>query len=337
MVLPARVEPLRLSQEGSDVVLRFPYPSHTVQGETLTNLTKVTIWREIMAAREGASPPVVPEDAGIREREEKAYLARAEVLRELTRGDLEDAAVGGEVVVRDPLMPLYRDRKLGHIFLRYAVTATREKKRISPVSPLVAILPRVPPGPPLRLQAIVEEKRVCLDWLQPVTMLDGSKPVVAGYAIYRREESEEEYDQPIGVQTQGSFYIDETIRPDHKYLYTTRASPVAALPLVLGAPADEIRVDTRDVFPPAAPEGVILLAEVGGNRLVWNPVLVADLAAYRVYRLDAAGRRERIADGLKDPGFVDSGAPAGARYGVTAVDLRGNESAMSEPETKGNR
>jgi len=115
-----------------------------------------------------------------------------------------------------------------------------------------------------------------------------------------------------------------------------RASPVAALPLVLGAPADEIRVDTRDVFPPAPPEGVILLREADGNRLVWNPVLAGDFAAYRVYRTGPAGR-ERIADGLKDPGFLDRGAPEGVRYGVTAVDLRGNESGMSQPEAKPSR
>lgn len=336
-VLPARVAPIRVSQEGSDVVLRFPYPVHTVEGDALTKLSKVTIYREILGAREGAPPPVVPEDPALREREEKAFSGRAEVLRELSRGDLDEATVGSEVVVRDPLLPLYRDKRLGRIFLRYAVTATREKARVSPVSPLIAILPRVPPGPPFHLVATLEEKRVCLDWVPPTAMLDGSKPVVAGYAIYRREESEEEYDQPLGVQTRGAFYIDETIRPDRKYLYTVRGSPVAALPLVLGAPADEIRVDTRDVFPPPPPEGVILLREAGGNRLVWNPVLVSDFAAYRVYRLDAAGKKERIADGVKDPGFVDAGAPAKTRYGVSAVDLRGNESGMSEPEAKENR
>ena len=54
---------------------------------------------------------------------------------------------------------------------------------------------------------------MCLDWLPPVAMLDGSKPVVAGYAIYRREESEEEYDQPLGVQTRGAFYGIDSVDP----------------------------------------------------------------------------------------------------------------------------
>src|ERR1035441_97399 len=47
-VLPARVEPVRLSQEGSDVVLRFPYPSQTNAGGTLTNLTGMTVYRELI-------------------------------------------------------------------------------------------------------------------------------------------------------------------------------------------------------------------------------------------------------------------------------------------------
>ena len=42
-MIPARPEPLRVTQEGSDVVLRFPFPSKTVQGAPLTNLTRVTV------------------------------------------------------------------------------------------------------------------------------------------------------------------------------------------------------------------------------------------------------------------------------------------------------
>jgi hypothetical protein len=328
LVLPARVDPVRIDQEGSDVVLRFPYPSFTNAGGTLTNLTKVTVMREIAGAREGQRVPPPPADGAARERDEKAFRARAETIADLSSADLADATAGPDVVFRDALVPLYREKRIGRVMLRYAVTATRDKKRVSDLSEIVSIIPRVPPDQPLGIVATVEENRVCLDWLAPAAMLDGATPaVVAGYAIYRREASDEEYgDKPLGVALGVATYVDESVRTDRAYVYTIRAAPVADVPLILGPAADEVAVSTKDVFPPPAPEGLLALVESAGTRLVWNPSLAGDLAFYRVYRLDG-GARTRVADGLKDPIYYDAGA-AGRAYGVTAVDKSGNESLM---------
>ncbi len=328
LVLPARVDPVRISQEGSDIVLRFPVPTLTNAGATLTNLTKVTVMREIAGAREGQRVPPPPADAAARGREEKTFKARAETIAELSPADLDAAAAGPDVVFRDDLVPLYREKRIGRVMLRYAVTATRDKKRVSEQSGIVAIIPRVPPDRPLGVVATVEESRVCLDWLPPPAMLDGATPaIVAGYAIYRREASDEEYDdRPLGVAIGVTTYVDENVRADRSYVYTVRAAPVADLPLILGPAADQVAVSTKDVFPPPAPEGLLALVESGGTRLVWNPSLAPDLAFYRVYRLDG-GTRTRIADLLKDPIFFDAGA-SGRAYGVTAVDKSGNESPM---------
>lgn len=333
--LPARVEPVRISQEGSDVVLRFPYPSKTNAGQTLTNLTGVTVYRELLGAREGQKPPGAPADAAAREREEKGFRARAETIQTLSRTEVDAATVGADVVVRDPLVPLFREGRLGRVFLRYGVTARRDRKKVSELSPLVALFPRVPPDRPFALIATVEEGRVCLDWRAPVAMLDGTHPAkIAGYAVYRREAAEEEYeDRPLGVVIGATTYVDATVVPDLGYVYTVRAAPVAEVPLILGPAADEVPVSTRDVFPPPAPEGVLVLSEAGGARLVWNPSLASDLGSYRVYRREKDGWK-KIADGLKDPVYFDaSGAGGGTpgfagAYGVTAVDKSGNESPM---------
>ena len=332
-VLPARVEPVRLSQEGSDVVLRFPYPSKTNAGETLTNLTGVTVYRELLGAREGQKPPETPTEAGAKEREEKGFRARAETIQTLSRAEVDAATVGPDVVVRDPLVPLFREGRLGRVFLRYGVTAQRDRKKVSELSPLVALLPRVPPDRPFAMVATVEEGRVCLDWRAPVAMLDGARPAkIAGYAVYRRETADEEYeDRPLGVAIGATTFVDATVAPDLRYVYTVRAAPVAETPLILGPAADEVPVSTRDVFPPPAPEGVLVLLEARGARLVWNPSLAGDLAAYRVYRREKDGWK-RIADGLKDPVYFDAGAAGGGvpadAYGVTAMDKSGNESPM---------
>lgn len=329
-VIPARPEPLRVSQEGSDVVLRFPFPSKTIQGSPLTNLTRVTVYREIVPAPPGARAPAPADGTVEREREEKLFRQRAEVIRDLPRAGLDEVTVGSELVVRDPMLPLFVEKRLGRVFLRYGVTATRDRKRVSPLSPLVSIVPKVPPAEPVGLSATVEEGRVCLEWLPPDGMLDGSTPAsVAGYAVYRREEADEAYGEWLGV-TGRSPYVDTAVAVGKRYVYTLRAAPTADLPPVLGPAADEVVADTRDVFPPAVPEGLLVLAEEGGNRLVWNPGLARDLAGYRVWVRDGDGAWRRLADGLKDPAWYDAGAPAGRRYAVTAVDAAGNESGRAE-------
>lgn len=329
-VLPARVSPLTLSQEGSDVVVRFPYPSRTSMGEPLTGLTKITVYRDILPAPPGTQPPLPPEETAQREREERQFLLKAQKLHELDRAGIDEATVGSEIVLRESLVPLYEEKRLGRVFLRYGVTATRDRKRISELSPLVALLPRVPPTEPSELVATVEEKRVCLDWKKPATMLDGGKPsTVAGYAVYRRDAADDIYDEPLAFATQGASFIDETVAPNRRYVYTVRAAPTKDRPLVLGPPSEEIPVDTKDVFPPPPPDGLLVLAEPGGNRLVWNPVLAPDLAGYFVSRLEG-GRWTRISDRLTDPSFVDPGAPPNARYAVSAVDKSGNESPRAE-------
>lgn len=329
-VLPARPEPLKVTQEGGDVVLRFPFPSRTVQGAALTNLTRVTVWREVAPAPAGVRAPEPPKETAERERQEKLFRQRAEVIRDLPREALDEVTVGSELVLRDPLLPLFTEQRLGRVSLRYGVTATRDRKRVSPLSPLVSILPKVPPAEPLALSATVEEGRVCLEWLPPAEMLDGTSPAtVAGYAVYRRDEAEETYGDWVGV-TPTSPFVDTAAPRGRRLVYTVRAAPTADLPPVLGPAADEVLADTRDVFPPATPDGLLVLSEEGGNRIVWNPGRARDLAGYRVWARDGEGDWFLAADGLKDPSWFDPGAPRGRRYGVSAHDAAGNESPRGE-------
>ena len=78
------------------------------------------------------------------------------------------------------MLPLFAEKRLGRVLLRYGVTATRDRRRVSPLSPLVSILPKVPPAEPSALHAAVEEGRVCLEWRPPAAMLDGSTPATVG-------------------------------------------------------------------------------------------------------------------------------------------------------------
>ena len=89
---------------------------------------------------------------------------------------------------------------------------------------------------------------------------------------------------------------------------------------------------TIDTSPPAAPQTVAALIQTDGVHLSWAANTEADLAGYNVYRR-VGTKMSRLNNALvTDNSFVDTTAPAdlqGVAYEITAVDLRGNESART--------
>ena len=171
LVIPARPEPLRVTQEGGDVVLRFPFPAKTVQGAPLTNLTKVTVFREIRPgpapARRPRSPRRRPASAS---GEEKLFRQRAEAIREpaargARRGDASGArsssATPGAALPREEaragLPPLRRRRRPG---TGSASRRCRRSSRSSPrVPPVRAARPRRDGGGGARLPRVASARR----------------------------------------------------------------------------------------------------------------------------------------------------------------------------------
>src|SRR6202012_3435055 len=60
---------------------------------------------------------------------------------------------------------------------------------------------------------------------------------------------------------------------------------------IQGLPSESIVVETTDVFPPAVPQGLVVVADAGAGAidLSWSPDSDSDLAAYYVYRRDVHG------------------------------------------------
>jgi len=134
--------------------------------------------------------------------------------------------------------------------------------------------------------------------------------------------------------------LDADAAFDQRYSY--RISRVATATLlgrsvdVEGPASAEIVVDTKDVFPPAAPTGLAAVAspQDGAIDLSWSPNTEADLAGYAVYRSEADSAPKRISapDRLLDsPSFRDATAQPGReyRYSVVAIDRDGNQSPRS--------
>jgi fibronectin type 3 domain-containing protein len=68
--------------------------------------------------------------------------------------------------------------------------------------------------------------------------------------------------------------------------------------------------------------------------LIWSPDIDADLAGYNVYRGEEGEQPVKLNSELvKTPSYRDTNLQPGRKYfySVSAVDVRGNESALSEP------
>jgi hypothetical protein len=137
--------------------------------------------------------------------------------------------------------------------------------------------------------------------------------------------------------------LDREVRLGQSYEY--RAQRVAQVVVggrtleLAGEISAPVRIDVRDVFPPAVPTGlaaVAMTAEAGVEisiDLSWQPVTDANLAGYIVYRREAEAGWKRIspAQPLVGPAFHDAQVQPGHtyHYQVSALDHTGHESARS--------
>jgi hypothetical protein len=137
--------------------------------------------------------------------------------------------------------------------------------------------------------------------------------------------------------------LDSSIRLGQVYEY--RAQRVARVTVegktleLAGELSAPVRVEARDIFPPAVPTGLAAVATTGENGagnaidLSWQPVTDADLAGYFVYRREGDGGWQRISPAapLVPPAFHDAQVQPGHsyRYAVSSINQGGNESARS--------
>ncbi len=99
-----------------------------------------------------------------------------------------------------------------------------------------------------------------------------------------------------------------------------------------------VHLVAHDVFPPAVPSGLQAVFSSVGQKpfidLTWAPDTESDLAGYIVYRRTAGSAFTAVTTApVKAPAWRDNDVHPGQKYfyTVTAVDVRGNQSAQSAP------
>jgi hypothetical protein len=330
--LPKPPADLRAARKGDKVFLTWSVPSLTTDRQTARNLGPTRICRgSELVLKECGTP--VGEAAAPPNR-----LSQNKTSKQKISGSYSDT-------LPDALL---NDADGSGHSATYAVEALNARGRGAGLSnqvhvPLVRTLP-----PPSDFHSQLTGQGVVLSWSRAATMeFSKPNPVSYLYQVYRRAESGKANlvgDVPVTGEMSLSL-TDSGIEWEKTYYYHVEAVTVIAgddaagrkKVEIEGDDSAEVKVFADDVFPPAVPAELQAVFSGPGQQaaidLVWAPVADVDLAGYNVYRHEAGGAPEKLnAELVKTPAYRDVSVGAGKTYSysVSAVDVRGNESARSE-------
>lgn len=316
--LPKPPADLRAVRKGDKVILTWTAPILTTDRQAARSVGPTRICR-------GVAPSLTQCGTPVGEAAPQAYAQKAS--RSYTD------SLGVQVQSDDPSS-----------FITYAVEALNAGGRSAGLSNQVRVsLARTLP-PPRDFAARVTGQGVVLTWANDIP------PVVPAsvhylYRVYRRQLGSEEAilaGQTVGGNDPILTLIDSSIEWQKTYEYRAETVTVIAQDgkpelQLEGDDTAEVKVFADDVFPPAVPAGLQAVDSGPGQKtfvdLVWAPVTDVDLDGYNVYRHEEGSAPVKVNTSLvKTPAYRDDSVVSGTSYlySVSAVDVRGNESARSE-------
>jgi hypothetical protein len=339
--VPVAVTDLSAQQAGDAVQLTFTLPSKTITGDKLAEPPAVEILRGAL------KPDGTPDNNSFR------------VIYTVPGLLMDNYAAEGHVRFADSVPP-EETRAHPGATLAYRVRTRVSRKRASADSNTVTV--RVYPVPEriASIQSRATESAIELSWSAPVRTSGGDPlPAFSGYHIYRGELDPSSADAASKDLTQAKWislltllasspttsYRDTFFDFGKTYLYVIRSVVLAGGNELESSDSAPVIVTPRDIFPPAAPQGLVAAVLPGAAPgslevdLSWSINLETDLAGYRVYRSEEPGTRGQplTPDLLPTPSYRDTSVLPGHRYwySVTAVDRAGNESEPSAPADTG--
>jgi hypothetical protein len=349
--LPKPPTDLRAARKGDKVVLTWTVPALTTDHQGVRSLGGTRICRgsepvlkECGTAMGEASPAasaVAVPDSGRASRPSHGPVSKSNS-RQKVAASYTDKLFSGSV----------RPEVLG--FASYAVEVLNANGRGAGLSNSVRVPLAQTLAAPADFGAQVTGQGVVLSWgvapggFAPTQASTPTRPVVSYlYRVYRRiEGGKANLVGEVPVLSEMNLSLtDASIEWEQTYYYHVEAVTVVSGDVaadhkkieIEGDDSAEVKVFAHDVFPPAVPAELQAVFSGPGQSpaidLVWAPVTDMDLAGYNVYRHDAGGAAVKVNGALvKTPAYRDANVATGKTYlySVSAVDVRGNESARSE-------
>lgn len=324
--LPQPPSDLRVVRKGDRAYLAWTVPTETTDGTTFRHPGATSICRSLDVPMKDCATPV-GEVAAARP---AARSANAQLAAKVQANYVDE--LPASVLSGNPEAQLF-----------YSVSIMNQRGRNAGLSNMVSVSAFTSVPPPADFRAQLGAEGVNMAWTG-FAKASEAEGVERAYRVYRREEGAKADflvgETPLG-RTSGLRLLDRTFEWEKKYEY--RATVVTRIHLP-GKPVSQfegddsptVQVFTHDVFPPAVPSGLQAVFSGVGQQpfidLIWEPDTDADLAGYNIYRHEAGGAAAKInASLVKLSAFRDTNIVSGHTYvyTVTAVDVRGNESAPS--------
>ncbi len=334
--IPTAINDLAATQHGDNVILTFTLPKNSIEGHELKQPPAIEIFRDFQPVPAASAPT--------------SATAAPTLLVTIPSAMVDQYDTRGQIRYDDELQPEDFTQHPGALAV-YIVRTRTSPKKVSADSNAVPI--RLAPAAVeiTDLKAEVTHHGVILTWTPPQKTAVGPAPPIASYKIFRREveqatapNTDVQHPRPekLGVQIGDCAappFRDTQIQFGKTYVYTVRS--VAQYPDLQVESLDSPFVDVSplDTFPPAAPQGlVVVMVPAQGAApayfdLSWSISAENDIAGYNIYRSEqegAAGQKQNP-ELLRTPAFRDMNTLPGRRYfyTVTAVDRVGNEGPAS--------
>ncbi len=352
--VPQPVADLAAQQVGNSVAITFTVPTEAVDRRSLDQPPAIEIFRDF-------EPPAAASTvAGAASASKTAPAAPTVLLVTIPSAMVDTYVAQDHFRYFDALKPEeFSQHPPGSVAVYAVRTRTSQKKESAP-SNIAALRIYALPDPIDDLKAEVTHSGIQLTWTPPTKTLAGPAPPTASYRIFRAESQPTASTQPPSApstaaqttqaapgaplikiaETQSPNYLDVPIQFGNTYAYSVRAVVLLEGHELESADSNRITIVARGTFPPAAPQGLLVVfvpaqaAEPAHLELSWAISSETDLAGYNVYRSEQAGgvQGTRLnTELLPTPAFQDMNAVPGRAhfYSVTAVDRSGNESPAS--------
>jgi predicted small lipoprotein YifL len=216
----------------------------------------------------------------------------------------------------------------------YVIRGLTRSGRPGPPSSAISVPLVEPPSAPSAVTATHTENAIRLEWTPPASETSGS---AIAFNVYRADSDAAALNQapltkPVYEQAGVAF-------GEEQCFVVRGVASVGGVP-VEGGGSPRACVTPTDVFPPAAPKNLTVIASAGAINLAWEANAESDLAGYIILRAEAGGAtlQQLTPSAVRENTYTDTTVKPGVTYtyAVVAVDSATppNMSAQSASRTE---